>query len=63
MIGSTAPLSVWGKFSVGCYSSWVPVDPVCLAVIGGPGHVDKTGYYSQEKLLGIVFSRLNKNPD
>ena len=61
MLGYTDPSSIWGHFPLGCYSSWVPADPVYLAVLGGKGPVGPTGDDSPKKLLGVIFYWLNKN--
>ena len=53
---------IWGKFSVGCYSFEAPTGPVILAIRGGPGPVDPTGYGIQERLLGGNVSRITNNP-
>ena len=44
-----------------CCSYEGPVEPLFLAVVGGPGTVSKTGINVRENLLVIVFSRPNKN--
>ena len=62
MLSSTDPLSIRGKFSIGCYSFMGPDRPVCLAVRGGPVPMDPTGDGGQETLLGENFFRLTKNP-
>ena len=33
---------IWGQFYVRRHSYWGPADPVCLAIIGGPGTVGPT---------------------
>ena len=35
VLGSTAPLSIWGRLAVECYSLWGMAWPVCLAVVWG----------------------------
>ena len=61
MLGSTAPLSIWGNFDVGCYSYWVPAESVFLSMIGVTIHVIPTDIDVRENLLGVVFSRPSKN--
>ena len=56
MLGSTDPLSIWGKFAMGYYSFQAPDGPVCLDIHGGPGPMGPTG----EMLLGEIFSLITK---
>ena len=43
VLGYTSPLSIWRQFYVGCYSSDISANPVCLTVVGGPGPVGPNG--------------------
>ena len=63
MIGSTAPSSIWGGGSVGCYPFRGPPRTVSLAIYGGPVPVGPIGYGIRDRLLRGVVSRLTKNPN
>ena len=58
MLGSTFPSSIWGRFALGCHSSWGPAEPVFLAIIGGPGPVMSTRIDGRENLFGCGGSWL-----
>ena len=61
MLGSTDILSIWKRFSLGCYSSWGPAEPFLLAIIGGPVPVMPTEIYVRENILaGGGLSRPRK---
>ena len=60
MLGSTAPLSIWGKFSMGCYLSEYPDEPVYLAVGGVLGPDGPTGINGRDNILGLTFSQPKK---
>ena len=55
MLGSTATSSIWGQFSIRCYSSGDLSEPVCLDIIGVPGPVGPTVIDGREKLFEIFF--------